>query len=170
MTSTDEKEGRMPDVTEVQLPGVGVRHEFTTAGGERLGVLAHRTGRREIVVYDRADPDRCSTVLHLSADDSRALADVLGATQVSEALAAVQHRIEGLAIDWLTVSAGSPFAGTTLGEGQFRSRTGVSIVAVVRGDTTIPAPGPEHRFQAGDVAVAVGTSAGLDQLRELLGT
>ncbi len=48
----------MADVTEVRLPRVGVRHEFTTAEGERIGVLSHRNGRREIVVYDRDDPDR----------------------------------------------------------------------------------------------------------------
>lgn len=160
----------MPDVTEIQLPGVGVRHEFTTARGERVGVLAHRSGRREVVVYDRGDPDRCTTVLHLSPDDTRTLADILGATQVSEALAAVQQRVEGLAIDWVTIPARSPLVGTSLGEGQFRSRTGVSIVAIVRGETTIAAPGPELRFEAGDVAVGVGTPAGLGQLRELLGT
>lgn len=158
----------MPDVTEIHLPGVGVRHEFTTAAGEHVGVLAHRTGRREIVVYDRGDPDRCTTVLHLTVEDSRTLAEVLGATQVSEAVAAVQQQIEGLAIDWVTIPTGSPFVGATLGEGRFRSRTGVSIVAIARGDTTVAGPGPDDRFEAGDVAVGVGTPAGLGQLRALL--
>jgi TrkA domain protein len=158
----------MPDVTEVRLPGVGVRHEYTTAEGERVGVVSHRSGRREIVVYDRDDPDRCRSVLHLSPDDTRTLAELLGAPHLSEALASVQ-RIEGLAIDWITVLEGSPFVGSTIGDGQFRSRTGASIVAVVRGDTPLPSPGPEHRFEAGDVAVAVGTEDGLAQLRRLLG-
>ena len=158
----------MPDVTEVRLPGVGVRHEYTTAAGERVGVLTHHSGRREVLVYDRDDPDRCRAVLHLSADDTRTLAELLGAPHVSEALTSVQ-RIEGLAIDWLTLPPGSPFVGATIGEGEFRSRTGASIVAVVRGEQTIPGPGPDHRFEAGDVAVAVGTRQGLAQLRVLLG-
>lgn len=158
----------MPDVTEIRLPGVGVRHEFTTADGERVGVLSHRSGRREIVVYDRDDPDRCSRVLGLSPDDTTTLAELLGAPHVSEAMASVQ-RIEGLAIDWITVPPGSTFVGASIGEGRFRTRTGASIVAVVRGDTTVLGPGPDHRFEAGDVAVAVGTPEGLDQLRELLG-
>ena len=157
----------MPDVSEIRLPGVGVRHDFTTGDGERVGVLSHRSGRREIVVYDRDDPDRCSMVLHLSPSDATTLAELLGAPHVSEAIASVQ-RIEGLAIDWITVPEASPFVGASIGEGRFRSRTGASIVAVVRGDTTIPGPGPDHRFQAGDVAVAVGTADGLGQLRELL--
>ena len=159
----------MQEVTEVRLPGVGLRHEYTTDAGERVGVLTHRGGRREILVYDRDDPDRCRAILHLSADDTRTLAELLGAPHVSEALTSVQ-RIEGLAIDWLAVPPGSRFVGATIGEGQFRSRTGSSIVAVVRGETTAPSPGPEYRFEAGDVAVSVGTPEGLAQLRELLAT
>lgn len=158
----------MPEVKETRLPGVGVRLEFTTSSGERLAVLSHRSGRRELVVYERNDPDAATTVLHLSRDDTRTLAELLGAAQVSEALEAVQHQLEGLAIDWITVPSTSRFASATIAEGEFRTRTGASIVAVIRGDSTIPAPGPEHRFEAGDVTVAVGTPEGLAELRNLL--
>jgi TrkA domain protein len=158
----------MPEVSETPLPGVGVRHEFTTVDGERVAVLTHRTGRREIAVYDRRDPDACTTVLHLSHDDTRTLAELLGASPVSEAVAAVQQRLEGLAIDWVAVPAVSRFVGLTIAEGEFRTSTGASIVAVVRGKVTMPAPGPDHRFEGGDVAVAVGTPEGLAELRALL--
>ena len=158
----------MPDVTETPLPGVGVRHEFTTSTGERLGVLSHRSGRRELVVYDPRDPDTARTVLHLDRDDTRTLAELLGATQVSEALTAVQQQVEGLAIDWITLPTDSRLATATIAEGEFRTRTGASIVAVLRGDTTFAAPGPDHRFEPGDVVVAVGTAEGLAQLRRLL--
>ncbi len=157
----------MIEVTETQLPGIGVRHEFTTSYGERLAVLAHRTGRREIAVYDRSDPDECSTVLHLSPDDTRTLAELLGASPVSEAIAAVQ-RLEGVAIDWIPIRPGSPQDGSTIGSGQLRTRTGTSIVALLRGDETLAAPGPDVVLNGGDLAVAVGTSDGLRQLRALL--
>jgi TrkA domain protein len=55
-----------------------VRHEFTSAGGERVALLTHRTGRRELAIYDRDDPDVCRTVLHLSADDTAVLVSLLG--------------------------------------------------------------------------------------------
>jgi TrkA domain protein len=158
----------MPEVSETPLPGVGVRHEFVTAGGERVTVLTHRTGRRELAIYDRADPDACTTVLHLSPDDTRTLSELLGASPVSEAVAAVQQRLEGLSIDWLTIPPGSGVVGGTIAEGAFRSRTGASIVAVIRAGTTLPAPGPDHGLEAGDVVVAVGTIEGLAQLRDLL--
>jgi TrkA domain protein len=158
----------MPEVSETPLPGVGVRHEFSTVGGERIAVVTHRTGRRELAIYDKADPDACTTVLHLNPDDTRTLAELLGASPVSEAVAAVQQQLEGLAIEWITVPAESHFVGATIAEGAFRTRTGASIVAVIRGSTTIPAPGPEHRFQSGETIVAVGTTEGLAQLREVL--
>ena len=157
----------MTEITETPLPGVGVRHEFTTADGERLAVLTHRNGRREVAVFDRADPDACRTVMHLSPEDTRTLAEVLGASPVSEAVSAAQ-RLEGVAIDWITVPAASAMAGATIAEGELRTRTGSSVVAVVRGDQTLAAPGPDHRFAAGDVVVAVGTPDGLAQLRDLL--
>jgi TrkA domain protein len=158
----------MADVVEIQLPGVGVRYEFSTSDGERVGVVSHRGGRREIVVYSRHDPDKASPVLHLSADDTRTLVELLGASHVTEAVAAVQQQVEGLAIDWVNVEPTSKFAGSTIGDGQFRTRTGASIVAVVRGATTVPAPGPDFAFEAGDVIVAVGTPEGLGQVRALL--
>ena len=160
----------MPEVSETPLPGVGVRHEFTTGSGDRLAVLTLRTGRREIAIYDRADPDACTAVLHLNPDDTRTLAELLGASQVSEAVSAVQQRLEGLAIDWVTIPSGSRFVAATIGEGAFRTRTGASIVAVVRDGTTLPAPGPDFGFAAGDVVVAVGTTEGLAGLRDLLVT
>jgi TrkA domain protein len=156
----------MAEVSETRLPGVGVRHEFTTSSGVRVGVLAQRGGRREFLVYDERDPDRTSTVVHLNEDDSRTLAELLGASQVSEAVTAVQQELEGLAIEWLRLEG--PFVGSTIGDGAFRSRTGVSIVAVIRDHTTIPAPGPEFRFESGDVAVAVGTPVGLARFTELV--
>ena len=145
----------MTEVTETHLPGVGVRHEFTTSAGERLSVLSHRTGRRELAVYDRADPDACSTVLHLSPDDTH--------TTVMSV-----QRLEGVAIDWIRIRPGSAQAGTTIGAGRLRTRTGTSVVAIIRGDETIAAPGPDVTFASDDIAVAVGTSDGLRQLRALL--
>jgi TrkA domain protein len=152
----------MPRITETTLPGVGVRHEFTSARGERVAVISHRSGRREIAVSRRADPDTHTTVLDLGADDAAVLATVLGAPAVAATVTAMQ-RVDGLAIDWISV--GRP---TTIGDGQFRTRTGASIVAVIRGDETHPAPGPEFALRPGDVAVAVGTSEGLEQLQSLV--
>ena len=153
---------------ETKLPGVGVRHEFTTDDGTDIGVLVHHDGRREILVYDSDDPDACSSLVTLSAGDTRTVSELLGASRVTEAVAAVQQEIEGLAIEWIELAPSSPASGATIGDGMYRTKTGSSIVAVIRDGKSIPAPGPEFGLIAGDVIVAVGTTDGLTTMRELI--
>ncbi|MDW3213684.1 MAG: cation:proton antiporter regulatory subunit [Ilumatobacteraceae bacterium] len=158
----------MAEVYETKLPGVGVRHDFVTEDGDRVGVIVHRSGRREIVVYDSEDPDACSPMLDLTSSDTRILGELLGSSQVVEAVGAVQHEIDGLAIEWIQLPDTSSAVGATIQDGTYRTRTGASIVAVVRGDTTVPAPTPDYRFDTGDTVVAVGTTDGLALLRGLM--
>jgi TrkA domain protein len=158
----------MTEIKEVELPGVGVRYEFTTEEGERVGVVSHRSGRREIYLADPSDPDRFERALGLSEKDARTLAEVLGASRVAEELAQLQQKIKGLAIDWLPVRADTPFANRPIGDARIRSRTGVSIVAILRGDQAIPAPGPEAEVKPGDYLVVVGTPRGIEQAVALL--
>lgn len=158
----------MADVREIKLPGVGVRHEFTTDSGQDIGVLVRHDGRRELLVYDGDDPDACRSIVSLSAGDTRTVSELLGASQVTEAVAAVQQEIEGLAIEWIEVGASSPAAAGTIGDGMYRTRTGSSIVAVIRDGQSIPAPGPEFGLHGGDVIVAVGTVDGLAAMRTLI--
>ena len=84
----------MAAVRETQLPGVGVRHDFTTEDGTQIAVLVHRDGRRDLLVYDREDPDSCTGMLFLDPDDARTLAELMGASTVTETVLAVQQQIE----------------------------------------------------------------------------
>jgi TrkA domain protein len=155
-------------VNEIRLPGVGVRFEFETAEGVRMAVIHHRTGERELIVYDLDDPDAGRDLVRLGSDDSRTLAELLGVSQVAKDLAELEQDVRGLAIDRLPMSPGSPFAGRTIGDTEARTRTGVSIVAVLREDRPFPAPGPELRIESGDVLVVVGTPRGIEALSILL--
>ncbi len=69
----------MGEIHEVKLPGVGVRYEFETSEGRRIGVVSHRTGLREIYVSRKDDPDEFNRALGLSPEDARTLAELLGA-------------------------------------------------------------------------------------------
>ena len=158
----------MTAVRETQLPGVGVRFEFTTADGEHVGVVVHTSGRREIVRYRDDDPDATAVIAHLSEEDSRTLAEILGATSIADAMAETQQRIEGLALDWIEVAPASPVAGMSIAESDLRSRTGSSIVATVGAGGSNPAPGPDVVIVAGDTVVVVGTPDGIETARSLL--
>jgi TrkA domain protein len=156
------------ELKEVELPGVGVRYEFVTEEGTRVAVISHRSGRREIYLADPNDPDRFKRALRLSEEDARTLAEILGASRFAAELAQLQQKIEGLAIDWLPVREDSPYSRRTIGAARVRTRTGVSVVAVLRGDQAIPAPGPDVEVEPGDYLVVVGTPRGIEQLVELL--
>ncbi|MFP5298844.1 MAG: cation:proton antiporter regulatory subunit [Actinomycetota bacterium] len=158
----------MSDIREVKLPGVGVRYEFETSEGKLVGVISHRSGLREVYVSRPQDPDEFKRVLGLSPDDARTLAELLGASRISEQLADLQQQIEGLVIDWLPVRSDSPYVNRTIGDTKIRTRTGVSIVAIVRGDQAIPAPGPDRTLQSDDYLVVVGTGRGVEEVVELL--
>jgi TrkA domain protein len=158
-----EELGDGPQVHETKLPGLGIKYEFVTSRGSRLGVVHHRTGRRELLVYEPEDPDAARDVVALSESDSRTLAELLGGSRVAEELDRL-HQVEGLAIDWLPLQGGSRFAGRPLGDTEARTRTGVSIVAIIRANQAIAAPGPDFGLEAEDTLVVVGTPRGIENL------
>ncbi len=158
----------MTRIQETQLPGVGVRHDFATQEGERLGVITHRGGRRDLLIYDRRDPDACAMVVRLEDEDSHTLAELLGGTQVAQRLSNLQQSVQGLTLDWLPITPNWACAGRPIRETRLRAQTGVSVVAVVRDGQTIPAPDPDFRLQVGDTAVVVGTPEGIREAFRLL--
>jgi len=76
----------MPDVEETRLPGIGLRQDFTASDGTPIGMVTHRDGRRELLIFNERDPDEPRSTVRLSEDDARALADLLGGSQVIEHL------------------------------------------------------------------------------------
>lgn len=158
----------MAEVRETKLPGVGVRREFTAHDGTIVGVVEYNDGRSDVVVYDSDDPDLCTSMLRLDAADTQTLARLLGAAELVEGMREAQAQIEGLMFEWIHVPDDAEFGGTTIGDGSLRTRTGASVVAILRADATVPAPDPTYQIRGGDTVVAVGTAEGLAELRAIL--
>ena len=83
----------MTRISETRLPGVGVRHDFTTRAGRRVGVITHRGGQRELLVYAEDDPDACTEILRLEQSETQTLAELLGASQVTASLADITQEV-----------------------------------------------------------------------------
>lgn len=62
-----------------------------------------------------------------------------------------------LGLEWATLPAESPLVGHTLGELHIRSRTGVTVVAVLVEGKTVPNPTLSHRFIATEMVAILGT-------------
>jgi TrkA domain protein len=158
----------MVNVEEINLPGVGKRHDFTTRSGRKMGVLTHRDGHREIFVYDIKDPDSCSTTITLMDEEAEAMADLLGGSSITRRLEGLHQEIEGLAIDWLKIEPTSPVIGKTIADTHLRSRSGASIAAVLRGGQSIAAPGPDVQLQANDTTVVIGSPEAVKKAAAIL--
>jgi TrkA domain protein len=156
------------EVERTALPGIGLRHTITTERGRQIGVVSHRTGRRDLVIYDRDDPDTCTETVVLNGEEAEALAELLAAHRIVERLAELESQIQGLITEQIPITAGSPYENRTLGDTQARTRTGASIVAVVREGDVHASPRPDFRFQRGDVVVVVGTGDGTSGVAGIL--
>jgi TrkA domain protein len=66
------------------------------------------------------------------------------------------------------VTEGSPFAGHALGEARIRTRSGASVVAIVREGQVVPSPAPNDTMNPGDLLIVVGTPEGLDAAAKIL--
>ena len=65
------------DVTQTPLPGIGVRYDFTTEGGRRVGLVVHRDGAVDLVVYALDDHDLASELVTLQQPERTALVELL---------------------------------------------------------------------------------------------
>ncbi|GAA0998162.1 MULTISPECIES: cation:proton antiporter regulatory subunit [Subtercola] len=148
----------MVDVRRVKLPGVGVLHTFVTDDGGKVGVIAHRSGHSDLITFqDEEDGAESTKVsLRLSEDEARTLAELLGGTQITESLTALDQ-IPGLSIDWFTVDYEDHIAGQELGDPADRGVVGVTVVAVVRGESANPAPASDFKVFPGDTLVVAGS-------------
>lgn len=156
------------DVKEVLLPGVGLRYEFTDRNGDRIGIIARRGGDFDVVVYAREDPDQARPLLHLSDQEAEAVAQILGAPRIAERFTELAREIPGLETGQIHILAGSPFVDHPLGDTRARTRTGASIVAIVRNDEVLASPGPAEMLHARDVLIVIGTEDGIAGVEKII--
>lgn len=157
------------DIVETLLPGVGRRYEFTLSDGHRLCLVSTRDDHYTVSTYDSDDPDVGRTLFRLDEDEAVTMAEILGAPRIAVRLADLSREVPGLASEQIEIASASPYDGKTLGDTQARTRTGSSVVALVRDDQVIASPLPSQGLRAGDVLVVIGTADGIAKIRTLLG-
>jgi CPA2 family monovalent cation:H+ antiporter-2 len=72
-----------------------------------------------------------------------------------------------LELSWVTLSDDSPFIGRTIHELDIRSRTGVSVVGIIREGTVFPNPDIAYRFVGGDLIGVMGNLQQRDAFQKL---
>ena len=100
-------------------------------------------------------------MFRLTDEEAEALAQILGAPRIAERFADLTREVPGLNAGQVTIRPGGPFVDRPLGDTRARTRTGASIVAIVRDEEVLASPGPAEMLRAGDVLVVIGTEDGI---------
>lgn len=147
-----------------ELPGVGTKHTLEIEDGGELVVVRHRVGHWELARVDREG--NATPLLQLSADEGAELGRVLtqGGTAEEDPRREILFRTIG--IEWVTLEESSTLEGRTLAESGIRLRTGASVIAVLRGEESIPNPPPQLRFERGDTLVVLGRREQVEKFLE----
>jgi TrkA domain protein len=155
-------------VYETELPGVGHKFELELDGDERVVVLIHHDGRRE--VYLRPGKDQDSRKLFgLTGKQARQLGSILeGAHFQPVEMDEVQVPLGEGIIEWVEVDSSSPLVGRTLRDANVRGQTGASVIAIQRGEETLSNPTPETTVEAADILVTLGSRTEQRALSELV--
>jgi len=155
-------------VYETDVPGVGKKFEVEVGGDERLVLVLHHDGKREVFRKEDSNAD-AERLFSLSGDRARKVGDILqGAYFQPVETDEVEVPLGEAIIEWLDVEDGSSLVGQSLAEARVRQQTGASVIAIQRGSETVPNPGPEETFDAGDILVALGTREELSALETLV--
>ncbi|WP_265112341.1 cation:proton antiporter regulatory subunit [Halosolutus halophilus] len=157
-------------IYESDLPGVGKKFEVELDDGSRLVIVTHNTGKRE--VYMKASADADGDKLFEASDR---LARKIGTILEGAYFQPVQtEQVETMLSDetyleWYGVTENAEIAGQSLAKARVRERTGVSIVAIQRGDELISPPTPETVLEVGDTLVVIGDREDCLEFEALLG-
>ena len=144
------------DVREHDLPGVGKKFAVTTIGGDRMTIIIHNTGQREIYNF-REGEEYPFYALRLEDSEARKLGAILGGAYFQPPVAeSMDMVLDQLSIEWIRVTEGSPLAGHTIQESAIRKRTGASVIAILRDGVARPNPQPGDVINTGDTLMVVG--------------
>jgi len=122
--------------------------------GDRISPLFENllTGDAEMMQYEMELPASASAVDLFPAPLSSVTSLFLSSDEV------IELRLNGAVSGYdCTVAY---LGGATL--------TGVSVVAVLRGEVAFPAPGPDFLMEPGDTLVVVGTAEGIETATKIL--
>lgn len=141
--------------SETDLPGIGKKISCTTHSREKVVLVVHHDGKRELYIMDQeGDPQASVTLLD---EEARRLGGFLsGVMYKPKAVENLELALEGIRIDWYKIEQGSPVIGKAIGGLGIRKKSQVSIIAILKGDNFIPSPSSEYIFEEGDTCVVIG--------------
>ncbi len=157
-------------IYESDLPGIGRKFQIMARSGDKLVIVVHDDGRRELYHFYHNDPDESISMVALDDYEARQAAGIIGGlTYRPKALESLQLALDDLVIDWCKVELDFDCVNKTIGELRVRKTTGASILAIVEPDHSKKInPGPDQILRQGATLVIAGERAQVRALRHLI--
>ena len=160
----------MSTISESNLPGVGRKFQIETMSGDRLIIVIHDDGKRELYHFERKNLGRPASVLTLSDGEARQIAGIVGGlTYVPKALPTSEIVLENLVLEWFTLPPKAASCGKTIRELAVRTRTGASIVSLIEPNrVTRSNPGADTLLNECASLIIAGDRNSIAKLKRLL--
>ena len=157
------------NVYESDLPGVGKKFEVEIGEGERLVIVTHNTGKREVFLKPTKGADS-EKLFELPDRLARTVGTILEGAyfQPVQSVQVETMLAEGTFLEWYNVDDGSEIAGQTLADARVRERTGVSVAAIERAGSVVPSPGADAVIEVDDTLVVIGSQEDLQEFDALV--
>jgi TrkA domain protein len=160
----------MSTIRESDLPGIGRKFQLEARSGDKLVIVVHDDGRRELYHFDRDDPDELLSMVTLNDTEARQVAGIIGGLNYTpKALESVSVTLEDLVIEWYRIESGSRAIGQTIGQLQVRQTTGATIIAIIEKDGRKRiSPGPDQALAEDMTVVIAGERRQVQAFKRLL--
>lgn len=160
----------MSTISESSLPGVGRKFQIETTSGDRLIIVIHDDGQRELYHYSRKNLDRADSVLQLNDGEARQIAGIIGGlSYVPKALPTSEVVLDDLVLEWYKIDPGFSAIGRTIMDIQARKLTGASIVSIIEPNNVKRVnPGPDTIINLGATLILAGDRTNINRMKQLL--
>lgn len=150
-------------IREAELPGLGKKFEMSLDNGEKIVIVIHDDGNREVYQFSGHNDDEPASSFIINDQEARQIGSIIGGVFYQpRTLERLETAVADLSIEWLRVKEKSPIAGRSIGELGLRKNHGIIVISVIdeksrnKKEATWINPGPSFVFLPGQMIIAAG--------------
>ncbi|MGI5892630.1 MAG: cation:proton antiporter regulatory subunit [Bacillota bacterium] len=160
----------MAFLKETELPGIGKKFTIELLSEEKLVIIVHDDGKREVYCHGIEDEDDYTLVAEMTDLEARQISGILGGIYYKpKALEDMDVSLHDMSIQWHYIEPESGVSHKSIGDLQLRKKTGVTIIgAIEKNGRHIINPGPNFVLEGGQTVVIVGEREQVKSFKKLI--